>query len=245
MAEHYQLRVVLRDVSPLVWRRLLISSETSLAQLHEVLLRAFAWSGEHLHLFHIHGRDCGVSQYGGIIFSEDARQVRLSRFRLHDGARFRYEYDFTAGWVLDVRMERAFPWDAKRTLPVCTGGSRAPPPDNCGGAMDYLERLDSHRRGVLQALISWWWAVSTALNSPDDSQQETCEITSVERKDLKPAMLSLTLAEGKAILKDIQAIVIERQAAYAWRLTGSALIAATRARAMAIMTCQSELCSVT
>ena len=140
--------MVLRDVSPLVWRRLLISSETSLAQLHEFLLRAFAWSGEHLHLFHIHGRDFGVSQYGGIVFSEDARQVRLSRFRLHDGERFRYEYDFTAGWVLDVRLERAFPWDTKRTLPVCTGGNRAAPPDDCGGAMDYLERMDSNRRGV-------------------------------------------------------------------------------------------------
>ena len=148
MAELYQLRVVLRDVSPLVWRRLLVSSETSLAQLHEVLLRAFAWSGEHLHLFHIHGRDYGVPQYGGIVFSEDARQVRLSRFRLHDGERFRYEYDFTVGWVLDVRLERAFPWDGSRTLPACTGGSRAAPPDDCGGALDYLERIDSHRRGV-------------------------------------------------------------------------------------------------
>ena len=126
----------------------MISSETSLAQLHQLLVLAFAWSGEHLYLFHIHGRDYGVSQYGGIAFSEDARQVRLLRFRLHGGERFRYEYDFTAGWVLDVRLERAFPWDTKRTLPVCTGGNRAAPPDDCGGAMDYLERMDSHRRGV-------------------------------------------------------------------------------------------------
>jgi len=148
MAELYQFRVVLRDVSPLVWRRLLISSETSLAQLHELLLLAFAWSGGHLHLFHIHGRDYWVSQDGGIVFSEDARQVRLSRFRLHDGERFRYEYDFTAGWVLDVRLERALPWNGNHTVPVCTGGSRAAPPDDCRGVMDYLERIDSHRRGV-------------------------------------------------------------------------------------------------
>jgi hypothetical protein len=145
MAELHQLRVVLRDVSPLVWGCLLISNETSLAQLHEILQLAFGWSGEHLHLFHIHGRDYGVSQYGGIAFSEDARQVRLSRFRLHDSERFRYEYDVTAGWVLDVRLERALAWDAKRTLPVCTGGSGAAPPEDCGGAMDYLERMDSHR----------------------------------------------------------------------------------------------------
>src|ERR1019366_6214647 len=123
MAELYQLRVVLRDVSPLVWRRLLISSETSIAQLYEILLRAFAWSGEHVHLFHIHGRDYGDSQYGGIVFSEDARQVRLSRLQLHDGERFRYEYDYTAGWVLNVLLERILPWEGKLILPICTGGS--------------------------------------------------------------------------------------------------------------------------
>jgi hypothetical protein len=148
MAELYQIRVVLRDVSPLVWRRLLISSETSLAQLHEIVQMAFAWSGEHLHLFHIHGQDYGVPQCGGICFDDDARQVQLSRFRLHKGERFRYEYDFTAGWVLDVRLERTLSWNPKRTLPVCTGGGRAAPPEDCGGAMDYLEKMDSHRLSI-------------------------------------------------------------------------------------------------
>jgi hypothetical protein len=47
----------------------------------------------------------------------------------------------------------------------------------------------------------------------DDGHLETCEITSVERKDLKPETLGLTLAEGKAILKDIQEIVIQQQTA--------------------------------
>jgi len=37
----------------------------------------------------------------------------------------------------------------------------------------------------------------------DDGDQETCEITSVERRDLKPETLGLTLAEGKAMLKGI------------------------------------------
>ena len=49
----YQLRVVLCGVSPLVWRRLLVISETSLAELHEILQTAFAWSGEHLHRLQI------------------------------------------------------------------------------------------------------------------------------------------------------------------------------------------------
>jgi hypothetical protein len=56
----YQLRVVLRGVSPLIWRRLLVVSETSLGELHEILQSAFGWSGEHLHRFLIHGVAYGI-----------------------------------------------------------------------------------------------------------------------------------------------------------------------------------------
>ncbi len=41
----YQFRAVLNGVSPMVWRRFLLASETSLADLHEVLQLAFGWSG--------------------------------------------------------------------------------------------------------------------------------------------------------------------------------------------------------
>ena len=82
---------------------------------------------------------------GGIVFREDARGVPLSRFRLHCGERFRYEYDFTADWKLDIRLERALPFDPKRALPSCIDGRRAAPPEDCAGAWDYLKRLDWHR----------------------------------------------------------------------------------------------------
>ena len=44
-----------------MWRRLLVISETSLAELHEILQSAFDWSGEHLHRFLIHGAAYGDS----------------------------------------------------------------------------------------------------------------------------------------------------------------------------------------
>jgi hypothetical protein len=141
----YQLRVVLCGVSPLVWRRLLLASKTSLADLHEILQTAFAWSGDHLHRFLIHGAAYGVPRLGGIAFRDDARRVPLSRFRLHCGERFRYEYDFTADWQLDLRLERVLPFDPERVLPACIGGNRAAPPENCAGALEYLKRLDGHR----------------------------------------------------------------------------------------------------
>jgi hypothetical protein len=45
----------------------------------------------------------------------------------------------------------------------------------------------------------------------DEGQTETQEIACVEREDLTPTTLGLTLAEGKAILKALQAMVVEQQ----------------------------------
>ena len=107
----YQLRVVLCGVSPLVWRRLLVVSTTSIAELHEILQNAFGWSGERLHRFLIHGAAYGIPCLGGIVFREDARRVPLSRFRLRCGERFRYGYDFMADWKLEIRLEQTLPFD--------------------------------------------------------------------------------------------------------------------------------------
>ncbi|MBV9224754.1 MAG: hypothetical protein JOY85_12030 [Acidobacteriaceae bacterium] len=52
----YQLRLVLAGISPMIWRRLLVSSETTIAQLHHYLQVSFDWSGEHLHRFRLHGK---------------------------------------------------------------------------------------------------------------------------------------------------------------------------------------------
>ena len=45
----------------------------------------------------------------------------------------------------------------------------------------------------------------------EDGCQETLEIACLERTDLKPETLGLTLAEAKMILKDLQQIVVECQ----------------------------------
>ena len=53
----YQVRLVLAGVSPIIWRRLLVSSEVTIAQLHRYIQVALDWSGEPLHRFRIHGKD--------------------------------------------------------------------------------------------------------------------------------------------------------------------------------------------
>src|SRR5262249_9689630 len=101
----YQLRIVLIGVSPLIWRRLLVPSDISLACLHSILQILFSWSGEHLHRFRIHGKNYGIAYSGGTSFDDDPYQVRLSDFHLHHRERFLYEYDFSARWELEIRFE--------------------------------------------------------------------------------------------------------------------------------------------
>ncbi len=74
-ASIYQFRFVLAGISPMIWRRLLVSSKTSIAQLHEYIQIAFDWSGEHLHRFRIHGKDHGIAYLGGISFDDNPYAV--------------------------------------------------------------------------------------------------------------------------------------------------------------------------
>ena len=47
----YHLRMVLRGISPLIWRRLLVRSDSTVAQLHHALQVAFGWEDEYLNPF--------------------------------------------------------------------------------------------------------------------------------------------------------------------------------------------------
>jgi hypothetical protein len=139
------LRLVLAGISPMIWRRLLLSSETSIAQLHDYIQIVFDWSGEHLHCFRIQGKDYGIAYLGGISFEDNPHEMLLSHFRLHPQESFRYEYDFTANWQVDIRLEEILPQQRRCVLPVCTGGRGAVPGEEYAGALAYLQRLDRHR----------------------------------------------------------------------------------------------------
>jgi len=134
----YQLRVVLAGISPMVWRRLLVPAETSVAGLHEILQTAFGWSDEHLHRFMIHAVEYGLWRPGSAGFSRDARQVRLGDFGLRRGERFTYEYNFTAGWRHDIRVEEVLPRSPRRRYPACSGGARQAPPEHFGSPEEFL-----------------------------------------------------------------------------------------------------------
>jgi hypothetical protein len=108
----YQFKVVLRGVSPMIWRRILLRSDQTIADLHYTIQIAMGWSDSHLNRFHIHGKDYGVAHEGGIWFDDNPEKVPLAGFGFRLRERFLYEYDFDDLWEHDVRLEKVLPWKA-------------------------------------------------------------------------------------------------------------------------------------
>ena len=80
--EIYQFRAVRRAISPLIWRRLLVRSDSTLADLHEILQVAFGWEDVHLNRFEIRDRGYEVYRDGGGMMGIDAEDVRLCDLNL-------------------------------------------------------------------------------------------------------------------------------------------------------------------
>jgi hypothetical protein len=88
----YQLRAVLLGISPIIWRRLLVRGDSTIADLHLTLQTAFGWSDDHLHRFLIHGKQYGLAYLGGITFSDDPRLIKLSDLGLRVREKFLYKH---------------------------------------------------------------------------------------------------------------------------------------------------------
>ncbi len=112
----FQLRWYVQQISPLIWRRVLLRADHTLADLHYTIQILMDWSDDYLHQFQSRRR-YGIYRPGGIDFLADARDVRLSDLHLRPLERFCYEYNFLADWQLEIWLEQCLPLDPARTYP--------------------------------------------------------------------------------------------------------------------------------
>jgi hypothetical protein len=105
----YQFRIELREIKPVIWRRVQILSDMALADLHALVQCAMGWEDVHLHRFRIHGREYGSD-------SLLSRTTHLDALRLRPGERFFYEYNSIAGWTHDFRLEKVLTAETGRNL---------------------------------------------------------------------------------------------------------------------------------
>lgn len=140
----YQLKVALKGAKPPIWRRFLVDSGMTLAELHDVLQTVMGWSDSHLHQFTAYGAAYGVPDpefdLEGV---RDERKVKLAQIMRHEKDAMIYEYDFGDGWMHQITLEKILPVDAEAALPVCIKGKGACPPEDVGGLWGYYALLES------------------------------------------------------------------------------------------------------
>lgn len=101
----YSIKFAFRGVSPMVWRRMKIPGNTSLAILHDIIQIIFNWDDAHLHQFHIYGKDYGKCYSGGLNYVDNVHKVYVEDFGFDIGDKFIYEYNFFEHWTIDIRIE--------------------------------------------------------------------------------------------------------------------------------------------
>lgn len=117
----YSIKIALRCVSPMIWRRLRVRGYTSLADLHHIIQIAMGWDNDYLHCFHIYGEDYGIAYEGGMVFNHNPHQVFIDDFGFDAGDRFTYTYNFIDHWLCDIRVEVIE--QTSKPTPRCIGGS--------------------------------------------------------------------------------------------------------------------------
>jgi len=141
----YQIKVTLEGSKPPIWRRLLVRSDITLGDLHDIIQAAFGWWDYHLHQFIVGGTYFGVPNpdYDDYMEMNDEQDVTLDQIAQREGFKFRYEYDFGDGWLHQVLLEKVLPPEPGQDYPLCVKGRRARPPEDVGGIWGYYNFLEA------------------------------------------------------------------------------------------------------
>ena len=93
----YQLKVTLNGSKPPIWRRILVSENITLRDLHEIIQKGMGWRNDHLHIFRISGQIYGDPEEDetGMLGTKNEARYRINPFGLREKSKFSDNFDLT------------------------------------------------------------------------------------------------------------------------------------------------------
>jgi hypothetical protein len=137
----FTLRLTVVRCQPRIWRQLQVRESMWLSRLHDSIQVAFDWFDYQTHAFNLDDLRFGNPLKREELTIEDDRDVTLADLNLEQRERFTYGYHFGEGWQIDIKVEKIAPLEKKGIYPLCTGGERAGPPEDCGGIDAFHDML--------------------------------------------------------------------------------------------------------
>ncbi|HEX8019071.1 plasmid pRiA4b ORF-3 family protein [Mucilaginibacter sp.] len=157
----FQFKIQIKHLqNPAVWRRVLVPSDITFDDLHEIIQIIFGWENSHLYQFSEKGYSSQTvykvpDEYDGDTV-EDSEETIISEVFTKPKQTFTYIYDFGDDWTHHIVLEKIT--DTESTIPVCLAGEGACPPEDCGGIYGYnnlIEILSDPKNPEYKEMKSW------------------------------------------------------------------------------------------
>jgi len=125
----YSIKVTLRGVSPMIWRRIRICGSTSLISLQALIRVAQDYDKDQLHQFRIYAKDYEIYRNQCVDRSDNFCHAVIDDFHFDVGDRFIYisyteiEFSFMKNRLYDIRIESIEEKSPRKKHPFCISGN--------------------------------------------------------------------------------------------------------------------------
>ncbi len=160
----YQLKIILKDSKPLVWRRIHVPENYTFWDLHVAIQDSMGWLDYHLHEFEILEPTTKRKVRLGIPENDFDGEVlpgqdhNISDYFSMGNKKSVYLYDFGDNWEHVLELERILLRDRDTKYPLCIEGERACPPEDVGGVDGYgnfLEIMKDPHHPDYRSMVKW------------------------------------------------------------------------------------------
>jgi len=137
----FTLHISMDELKPLIWRRLITDSSTTLFDLHNYIQLIFPnWRNYHLYMFTKGGVDFGDPRLWTEEDVIDVRMIQICNLLKEEEQTLSYQYDPGDDWQMTIKLESILIDKEKNyRKPVCLDGENSAPPEDVGGTWGFEE----------------------------------------------------------------------------------------------------------
>jgi Plasmid pRiA4b ORF-3-like protein len=152
------LRIEIKNIEPLIRRRVAVRSSMNLMALHKVTQAAMGWLDYHLWEFVVDEHKYGIPDPDRPHVRNGAT-TQLASILASGRTEFGYVYDFGDNWEHWIVVEQAGKDETGAKYPRFLGGERRCPPEDCGGPpgyFDFIENIARKQSKKAKEALDWY-----------------------------------------------------------------------------------------
>lgn len=158
----FSFKISLNYIRPEIWRQIEVESDLTFYDFHLMIQEAMGWTNTHLHIFMIDDFVIGDAGEDACEYGDppdwDEKEKKLNQLFSKAGEQVFYVYDFGDNWEHTITLEAVKEKEKGVKYPICVGGARAHPPEDCGSVPGYerlLEILADPKHEEYEEMKEW------------------------------------------------------------------------------------------